>query len=320
MLLFLVLLFNSTPLFDCLKYEKQFSDSSLSHSLSLLHHAIDEFKMHIYIISRSYYRDLKDTNVEENTQAIETMKLLQLKEDEHYTIINAIEGIRLTEDDIDIYVDNNIVSPNYFTSNGHSKMKKNKYWNVFNGEKNRLGLQLSYLKTMSTFLLSESRFSLALVLEEDATLGMNVNDASQLLTKVLHLPLNLDVFYLGWCYECNESKTIQKWYTEALYPLCRHSILWTRTAAQWYMDVVKPLRYPFRGGDQLLAHYLCAYSITKRRLTKDPIFVQNLTTRHSTLQNHDKKDLFFPSDWTCDRWKSMCNNAKVMYNKYNKTE
>ena len=273
--------------------------------------------MHIYIISRSRYKNL----------AIESMKLLHLEEYEHYTIINAIEGTNLTEDDIDIYIDNNIVSPTFFTSNSHSHGS--------HGEKNRLALQISYLKTMKTFLSSNENYSLALVLEEDATLGMNVNEASLLLTKILYLPFDLDVFYLGWCYECDESNELDKnnhynnnhsgnhndydWYTEALYPLCRHSILWTKSAAHWYMNIVKPLRKGFRGGDQLLAHYLCAYSITKRRLTKRPIFVQNLTSRTSTLGNHDEKALFFPSEWTCERWKSKCRHAKITENIREKT-
>ena len=233
---------------------------------------------------------------------------------EHVTIISALDISLIPPSRFGEFVDAGLIGHWYWKGlikEGGKKFAEHAEQSSVRG---RWALQLSVVRAMETFV--KSPYKNMLLLEDDVALSPDVTREKiiAVANEMIQLPHSKwDVQYLGWCWECAvmSMRTFQEGepvYTKALFPLCRHSVLYSRTTINWYLKVWYPLH--FLGGDEQLIRLACSYGIKKIR-PKAPLFVQsnNKAYQDSHLGNTDIKSAFF--DWTdCKRWRSLCKSNK----------
>jgi hypothetical protein len=176
----------------------------------------------------------------------------------------------------------------------------------------RWALQLSVVRAMEAF--AKSSHENMMLFEDDVVVS-----PSLALEKIISTTINMirlptdkwNIQYLGWCWECAEMSSRNftsngPLYTDATFPLCRHSIMYSRRTIQWYLKVWRPPH--FLGGDEQLIRLACNYKVKKVR-TMEPLFIQSNINAYqdSGLGNTDSKQAFY--EWLdCKRWRLMCKS------------
>jgi hypothetical protein len=211
-----------------------------------------------------------------------------------------------------------------YISDHRNKMAQHHHHSSLAG---RWALQLSVIRAMEMFARSD--YQNMVIFEDDVTIagGLSVEKVHEVAETMIRLPADQwDLQYLGWCWECAElhertfASDASQYHINAVFPLCRHSILYSRKAVQWYLKVWRPVY--FLGGDEQLIRRVCEYSLKKIRPLQ-PLFAQSnsLAFKDSHLGNTDEKSTFFK--WTdCKAWRSMCvvnKTASLEYNQLGRT-
>jgi len=284
------------------------TDSSLTN----INKALYDTKTHIFIIlSNSTHRARL---VDDFLESIDVDR-------KHVTLIPSIDGSRVPVSRYGDFVRRGWLGNWYWKGLLKEGSKKFPEHHDQSSVRGRWALQMSVIDTMENFLKTD--FENMLIFEDDAAISKDLSREKIFETFVYMLRLDKslwDLQYLGWCWECATSSErnliggdISKYksengknhiYMKALFPLCRHAILYSRRTVNWYLKVWRPVH--FLGGDEQLVRLVCRYGLKKIR-TMEPLFIQSTSHAYkdSKLGNTDTKDTFF--EWTnCRRWRKMC--------------
>ena len=240
---------------------------------------------------------------------------------EHVTIVHATDASSVPMSRFGDFVDAGWVGNWYWKGLVKEGTKKFVEHSEGTAVRGRWALQLSVVRAMEAFV--KSPHENMMLFEDDVAMSPDVALEKIISTTInmIRLPANKwDLQYLGWCWECADmdSRSFTSdgpLFTQALFPLCRHSIMYSRLTVQWYLKVWRPPH--FLGGDEQLIRLACNYKVKKIR-SMEPLFIQSNINAYqdSHLGNTDLKRSFF--DWTeCGRWKSMCkslSNGTAQFN------
>jgi hypothetical protein len=184
-----------------------------------------------------------------------------------------------------------------------------------------LGKLALILTTHSIFLdfLQQKSFQSLLVFEDDVMVSQRYQQNQTLflehLSELLTLPpSHWDLQYLGFCFECgNETSYLPQIYNhlavKAVFPLCKHAILMSRTFVAVYLSHYRPLQS--NKGDWIFHQIACQFHLKVLR-PMTSLFSQNLTVAgvESMLGNqNDKRE--FTKTVSCLREEELCRQMRL---------
>lgn len=157
------------------------------------------------------------------------------------------------------------------------------YWDSVN--KGRIACHYSHIDVLKKFL--ETNETRCIIFEDDLLITENFKIILKYKLKniIKNTPKNIDLLYLGYCYQdCNNDIIVNKYMKKTNGALCRHAYMVNRKAAK---IIINQTNHMYNNGDQMYKDLINNKQITSCVVNNSYIlFKQNRSKYGSELNNN----------------------------------